>query len=371
VWQVPVCARWTGGRTCALLAAKSGSAELPATRCPKDLAVNPDAAGYYQLSAHQERLLADGGRRLVPTERVAALQDLVALSRAGKLDHGEVLRVLRPLARDEDRHVVEATIAVASALRDENVLPEAALSPYRRWIRDLYAGRAQKLGWTPRRGESDEAKLLRASLLEALGHAGDDPEIVSEALARTRAWLGDRRAVDPTVVAVALTVAAEHGDRALFDALHDAARKERDRHHRLLLLEAMGSFRDPAIARDAMRVALTGEFPAREAITLVYGATRSVEARGAAYDFVRENFGELAGRLPVREAAGLVAAGSALCDESKRAEVEAFFRERMAALPGGPRRHAQAIEKLRTCAAFRAAQGPSVSRFFSTPRASR
>ena len=68
---------------------------------------------------------------------------------------------------------------------------------------------------------------------------------------------------------------------------------------------------------------------------------------------------------------GLVAAGSALCDDSKRAEVESFFRERMAGLPGGPRRYAQAVEQLRNCAAFRAAQAPAVVRFFSAARASR
>jgi alanyl aminopeptidase len=133
----------------------------------------------------------------------------------------------------------------------------------------------------------------------------------------------------------------------------------------------MGRFRDPAIARDAMRIAVSEEFPVREAITLVYGGTHSVETRGAAYDFVRENFGALAGKLPAREAAGLVTAGSALCDESKRAGMEAFFRERMAALPGGPRRYAQAVERLRTCAAFRAAQAQAVAGFFSTTHASR
>ena len=166
-------------------------------------------------------------------------------------------------------------------------------------------------------------------------------------------------------------IAAEHGDRAFFDALHAAARKERDRHDRLLLLETMGSFRDPAIAREAMRIALSDEFPAREAIVLVYGATHAAETRGPAYDFVRENFGELADKLPSREAAGLVAAGSALCDETRRAEVEAFFRERMASLPGGPRRYAQGMEQLRTCAAFRAAQAPAVARFFTAAHASR
>jgi hypothetical protein len=51
--------------------------------------------------------------------------------------------------------------------------------------------------------------------------------------------------------------------------------------------------------------------------------------------------------------------------------MEAFFGARMAALPGGPRRYAQAVERLRTCAAFRVGQAPAVSRFFSTTHASR
>ncbi len=204
------------------------------------------------------------------------------MSRAGKLDHGEVLRVVPRLARDPDRRVVEATISVASGVRDDQLLGEAELPQYHRWIRDLYAARARELGWTPRRGDGDEVKLLRASLLEVLGHAADDPEVVSAARARAQAWLSDRRSVDPTLVPVALIVAAEHGDREFFDALHAAARKESDRHHRLLLLEAMGSFRDPAIARDAMRLALSDEFPARVSIALVYAAWRVSTERVAA-----------------------------------------------------------------------------------------
>ena len=48
-----------------------------------------------------------------------------------------------------------------------------------------------------------------------------------------------------------------------------------------------------------------------------------------------------------------------------------FFAERVARLPGGPRKHAQAMESLRICAAFRAAQAPAVARFFSDAHAAR
>jgi alanyl aminopeptidase len=138
-----------------------------------------------------------------------------------------------------------------------------------------------------------------------------------------------------------------------------------------MLLEAMGSFRDPSIARDAMQVALSDEFPAREAIVLVYGATHSEPTRGPAYEFVTTHFAELVAKLPARETPGLVAVGSALCDEARRADVEAFFQRRMAELPGGRRRYAQAMEQLRTCGAIRAAQSPAVARFFTAAHAAR
>ncbi len=370
-WQLPVCARWSGGRACGLLTTRTGSLELGTRRCPADLLANAGGTGYYHVLAEQQRMLADGGRRLTPQERLAALQDMNALAHAGKVSYGELLRVVPGLARDADRHIVEATIAMAGGLRDEELVDEAQLSDYQRWIREVYGPRARLLGWTPKAGESDDTKLLRAALLEVLAEAGDDPAVVDEARARAKAWLEDHRSVDPTLAPVALRAAAQHGDRALFEALHAAARAEKDRHDRQLLLEALGSFRDPALAREAMRIALSEEFPVRESIELVYGATHALATRAPAYDFVRENFAELAGKLPADEAAWLVRAGSALCDEGKRPEVEDFFRDRLAKLPGGPRRYAQAMERLRECAAFRAAQAPEVARFFSGAHASR
>jgi aminopeptidase N len=371
IWQVPVCARWAGGSACSLLTTKDGSIELGTKGCPGDLVANAGAAGYYHLLGDQQRMLADGGRRLTVPERLAALQDLNALAHAGKVSYGELLRLVPRLARDADRHVVEATIAVAGRLRDEDLVGDEQLPLYQRWIRDVYAPRARLLGWTPKPGEPDDAKVLRAALLEVLADAGDDPAVLAEANTLAKAWLEDHRSIDPTLAPVALRAAARHGDRDLFDALHAAARAEKDRHDRQLLLEALGSFRDPALAREAMRITLSDEFPVRESIELVYGATHALPTRAPAYEFVRENFAELAGKLPTDDAAWLVVAGSALCDESKRAEVEDFFRERTANLPGGPRRYAQAMERLRECAAFRAAQAPEVSRFFSAVHASR
>ena len=160
VWQIPVCVRWNGGRTCALLGGKSGAIELPARRCPTDLIANARGAGYYHLAAHQERLLADGGRRLQPAERLAALQDLRALANAGKLDYDELLRAAAALGRDAERQVVEGSIGVALATRDARLVAESQLPEYRRWIREVYAPRAPRRSrGTPQSGCQDSSAL--------------------------------------------------------------------------------------------------------------------------------------------------------------------------------------------------------------------
>jgi hypothetical protein len=179
-------------------------------------------------------------------------------------------------------------------------------------------------------------------------------------------WLRDRKSVHRDVAATAVHLAATRGDQALFDALHAAARAEKDRRDRQQMLAAMGSFRDPAIAKQAFAIALGNEFPIRESIPLVMGATKSPVTRALAYDFVRSNFDALAARLPRREGgASLIGTASVLCDDAKRDEIEGFFKERLQKSLGGPRRYAQAMETLRTCSAFRTAQARSVAAFLS------
>ena len=54
---------------------------------------------------------------------------------------------------------------------------------------------------------------------------------------------------------------------------------------------------------------------------------------------------------------------SSFCDPQHAVEAEAFFRPRERSVPGGERNLAQAVEKVRQCAAYREKQAPSVAAF--------
>jgi alanyl aminopeptidase len=180
--------------------------------------------------------------------------------------------------------------------------------------------------------------------------------------------LKDHKAVNAGEVADVLEVAAAHGGRDLFDQLRAAADATHDHRQRQAAINALGSFRDPAIAKDAIALLLTDEFDAREAyFALLFGPLDYPATRSLPFDFLKGHVDDLLKKLP-REvgedfAADLPRVGEAFCDATKRDEIEAFFKDRVKGYVGGPRTLEQTIEKIDVCIGERRAIEPEVDRF--------
>jgi cytosol alanyl aminopeptidase len=371
LWHIPVCVRWGNGeargRACSLLTEREGRMELAgATGCPDWILPNEDGAGYYRASISADRLDAlfrDADRTLTVKERIAAVGDLNALVRAGKVPYAEALARIARLARDPDALVVEATLAVTGGLRDGNLVPPAQEAAYARFIRDTYGPRARQLGWRPRDGEDDDTRVLRAELVPVVADEGGDAELQAEARRLADARLVDRSAVAPEMVESVLRVAARSGDRALLDKWLAAVRREPEVTERRRLFVAMGAFRDPDVLQQALAIALKGDFPPRESWAVISGASAPPENHALVYHFIKTHFDTLVAQLPRDTAASFPSYGAAVCQESAIPDVESFFRPRASAFVGLPERLDQSLERLRLCIALGRAQGPSVARF--------
>ena len=163
-------------------------------------------------------------------------------------------------------------------------------------------------------------------------------------------------------------MAARHGDAALYEKLHQAARAKKDQTERARMFRAMGALRQPEAVKAALGMLLTEEFDARETVfPILMGTLETPEVRPLSYAFVKERFEPLVARLPRDFGAGLPMVGSSLCDEEHQAEVASFFGERAHRFTGGPRRLAQALEGMKLCSTFRKAQAPAVEAFLSAP----
>ncbi len=364
-WQIPVCARHPDGRACGLLTGAQGELELTdAKGCPRWVFANAEGAGYYRVEYKGnllERMLKDGKALTVP-ERMALLGDVSALVRNGRLPYGEALALVPLLARDDNRHILASSAALLGGLSDHYV-PESLRAQYRRVILASFGARARRLGWEPRADENDETRLLRPGLASMVAEDGEDEQLQAQARKLTEKWLTDRKAIPLELVGSVLGAAARNGDRALWDKLHAAAKVEKDRRDRNALLGAMGEFVDKAIVQENFRIALSDAFDPRESLTLVYGAASDRRTRQAAYEFVKEHNDEIVARMPREFGVQLAGVGNAFCDPEHRADLEAFFKDRAAKAPGGPRMLAQTLERMDLCIAMRAAHQSSVTTF--------
>jgi alanyl aminopeptidase len=370
-WQVPVCARYGDGtnqyRDCTLLTDASTDWKLPqAKSCPTWVEGNADGKGYY-LTRYEgnllNELLADGGHRLPPNERVATLQDVVLLATTGDIKGGDALALVPEFAGDPVRQVVGSMIEITAGIR-QNLVPADLMPNYTRFVAKNFGERARQLGWTAKPGEDSETRLVRTRIVPLVAVWGNDKELAAEAHQLAGKWLADRKSVDPDIVQAVLTVSARTGDEAFFKELAAALPSTEDRQQRDLLFSALGDFRDRQIQTQAMDLVLKPEYDLRESIGLLFGALSTPGLQKMPFEFVKTNYDAIVSRIPTGSTFGvgefLPYTGNGLCDEQSAQEVNTFFAPKVNRFPGTERNLAQTLESIRLCSALKAAQEPSI-----------
>jgi alanyl aminopeptidase len=372
VWQIPVCLRYEGAsaKQCTLLT--KPQAEIPlagAKSCPAWVSMNAGQAGYYRTlyrGGMLKALLAGRGEHVTAAERIGVLGDAEALMRGGEVPAAEALRAAAEFGDSPVRQVVESTLSIAMSV-GYKILPDELRPDFARFLRKVYGARAHALGWSAKPGESDEARLLRPGLLTVVANEGEDAELIAEAGRLARQWCEKRAAVEPEMVGAVLSVAAAHGDKALYDRLLAELDKTTDPRERGDLFHALGAFRDPALVRANFQLLVSGKVDPREAMGLLFGPMSYYRTRELPFELVRDNYEPLVARLPRAAdsdySAGLPTVATGFCDSRQRAEAEAFFKPRMEKATGGPRNLAQALETIDQCTAIRGAQQASVAEF--------
>ena len=374
-WQIPVCVRYgVNGEVfsdCELMTDPRSEMTLKHARtCPAWILPNDRQAGYYHVNYPanlMRQLLTGDGHALTTAERVGVLGDVKALVDSGQMAPKVGLSMLPELSRDPERQVVEGALSIARLVKSRAV-PDDLQAKGAAYLREVFGARALQLGWKPGVGESEDVRLLRQSLVPQVAMGGEQKELIAQAQAMANQWLEDRKGIAPELVGAVLRVAAEHGDRALFDRLEAAAKKERDPRIRRTIIGALGSFRNPELSKAAMALVLTEEFDIRESMfPLLFGPGAYLETRDLPFAFVKEHLDALVAKLP-REvggdfAAGLPRVGGSFCDADRRAALASFFQERVKQYTGGPRNLAMTLEGIDLCIARRKVLGPELADF--------
>jgi puromycin-sensitive aminopeptidase len=368
VWSIPICtkAATSAGSSCYLL--DKPSARFTANVCPGWLMANRDAKGYYRVfykdSVELTRLAASAEKNLTVPERIAFVEDLWAMVRAGKEPVGIFLNVARELRPEHNRFVVEF-LAGHMDMIGRSLVPEQNQKEYRELVRQQFEPLAKEVGWNANVNDNDEQKALRASLLGILGSAGD-PEAVAAAQKIAQSYIKDPGSVEGTIIGPALAVAAENGDAALYDQFAQAvanARTTEDYYH---FLFALTSFRQPELAQKTLALIDQGKIRQQDYVRIFPALLAESPAREIAWDYLKAHWDALAEKVTSFGGSGAVSALGGFCSIEKHDEIKQFFATHRA--PGAERALQQSLERITNCIEFKQLQSENMQKFLQQAR---
>ncbi|MEL7059061.1 MAG: M1 family aminopeptidase [Acidobacteriota bacterium] len=357
-WSIPVVLKHADGAGGAatrsmLLAEPSLVVDLPTGR---DGWIFPHAGadGYYRWRLPEGELsvlAANANDLLTPRERIALIGNASALVDAGEMGGDELLAVIEEMLADSDPEVVRIALGELSAVETAFVTPDLEGA----WA--IYVARAlesakDRFGLEPAAGESEQVTRLRAGLYAWLGGKAEDPDVLQRARQIARAYLADSGSVAPSLVNVALELAARDGDMALFEtylARFEAASEPNERGR---FLTSLGYFRDPKVRARALEYSLSGKLRPTEVFQPVFGMTRTVEGRDLLFSWVTENYASIMQRVPPMFAS-MMPMVSGGCSRERLERGREFFLRPINAVPGTQDALDRVGESVETCVALR------------------
>ena len=372
-WKIPVCVRYGEGKNeseCTLMTQAKMDWPLHATSCPAWIEGNDNAKGYYRTD-YQGGLLAaltagDVTRRLNAAERADLIGNAEALASGGKVPVADALMLAEKFRDDPSRQVTQWGLGVALSI-DRDLVPENLRPNYQRFLLKNYQGRARELGWVGRAGESDDARLLRPSLLSAVAGPGGDQELAKQARELAEKWLADRKAVSPDVVGAVLGTAAYYGDMELYRRFLAEFKKSRDRRDRQQLLGALMGFREPEALDAGRQEVASGGVQLIDGFPLLFAGGSLPATRKGSFEFLKAHFDRIMAGNPSifgnSLGAFLPGVGGSFCDAESRKELEAYFSPMVNKYDGAAHNLAQVLEGVDLCIARVAAQGQGVAAF--------
>jgi aminopeptidase N len=367
-WQVPVCLKTAadgrGDASCDVVSQPRQELTLEGSACSSWLFANAGARGYYRTAYSHDALAALVPRiqeALTPPERLSLTGDEWALVRAGRHGVGEFLTLATGFAN-------ERTAGVLSNVTDRldfihhYLTTGSTRAPFEAFVRELLGPLMQQIGFESAPSDSDEQRALRATLIETLGTTGADAEVAASARAALDRALAGGTPLDPTLAAAIIAVAAEHGDRALQDALLDASSKATAPGDHYRYLYALARFRDPTLLDRALEYSLTSKLRSQDASAFFSRFLRQEAARPRAWVFLKEHWSQLKDKVAIFGGdTGIAGALGSFCDAASRDDITTFFAAHP--LPAATRTLGQTVERINSCIAIREKQAPLVEQW--------
>ena len=337
-WPIPVCARYDNAgkpaTACTLLEGADGRIDLPVARggstpCPAFVYPNAGEVGYYRIRparADLDRVAAQSLGKLSEGERLGFLSNAWAAVWSGHLGASDYLEHLGRYKTEPSAFVTG--LILRSLNEASRLVSDTARPAFARYVRDFLGPTGRRLGWTPKKGEPEDTKLMRPSVLGTLAFLGEDATVIAEASRTAETWLADPAKVNPDMAYLALDIRGRKNEPAMFDRLLALVRESKAPDVRKLALDGLTTFTAPSLTERALDLTLDGTLKGQDLRVVLWPLSRKKATATATFAWVEKHFDAItkaSSMVPVV----LARMPAAACDRDFVRTLAAFLRPRL------------------------------------------
>jgi aminopeptidase N len=294
-WRVPVTATVVGSNKVARQVVRgAGTTEISLEGCGP-VKVNLGEAGYYRTryDASSFAQLDKSFAQLPAQDQLGLMNDSYNLAEGGYTPFAGYLNLALKVSPAGDP-VLWLHLTRAFRVLDKVHEGRTDHEQFRTFARWKASGALGKLGWVEREGESANASIARAELVELLATLRD-PATQKEALRRFQGAVADPSLISGGMRQAIVNAVGMSADAKTLDDLLARAAKSTDSAQSQMYLLAAARVQDPALAKRVLALTTTEAVPA----PLVGNIVRQVSESHAAltFDFFTAQYDALTPRI--------------------------------------------------------------------------
>ncbi len=308
--------------------------------------VNAGGHGYYRVR-YGDEFLAALKRGLwnhpTPVERFSLVSDAWATTLAGLTSLTDYLSLIELLADETDVNVWTSVLISCHQLN--RLLDEQQSGILQELVRGIVRPAVERLGWSPREGESELERQLRGDLIGALGVLGEDKACQERAWALYQRYEKDSDSVERNLVPSLVSILAHTGATGEYEKFYAKFKSAQTPQEETRYLFALAGFRKRELINRTLGLTVSGEVRTQNAPYLMRGILLNKDARGPAWSFMKTHWDEMLKQYPDNSIPRMCEGIVGLATPQLEAEVKDFFAHHP--VKQGAKQMDQHLERLR------------------------
>jgi len=361
-WQIPVGLRPLGSKdvTYVLLAARQQTFDLPG--CFPVVYANGGGRGYYTSdydASTLSKFSAEVETGFSPEERIHFFADEWAMARVGRLNVGDYLDTIQKAKAERTALVLDEMVNQFAAIHD-TVASGADRPAFEKWVRDFLRPVANDLGETPKPGDPDEKRELRANVFAKLALYGRDPQALAAARAMVELYMRDPSSVDSALARRALIISAMEGNSDLYDRYLEHLKTAKTPEEYYNYFGALMRFARPELTKRTFEFVLSSDVKNQD-LYRISGLFANPGTQPAVWELYKSNFPVIRAKSDAALGSDFADVAGLFCDEKLRDDSQDFFANQN--LPGAERVLQNAKDTVNACISLRSTQQANLSAY--------